>query len=237
MNKKEFEIEQNYLNNTIKIVETKIDEINIDMLKYEDEYDSHQEFLIKNTNLSKGEIINVNLRQNRLSEKINEDYKQYLSYKKVLKNPYFAKIVIDNNNEQFYIGIKNIEQNDKIYAIDWRVPICSLFYDSDLGNTSYISPQGKIDVNLKLKRQFKIEDGCLIYLYDRESQINDDILLESLSNNSSSFMKNIVATIQGEQNVIIRETPNVSIVVNGIAAAPFNGVNTSGMSRSISSPP
>lgn len=97
-----------------------------------------------------------------------------------------------------------------------------------IGKSSYNSPNGKIDVELINKRQFKIENGQLIKYYDISNEFCDDMLLESLSNTTSTYMKNIVATLQKEQNQIIRESINSSVIVNGIAGS---GKTSIGMHR------
>ena len=156
----------------------------------------------------------------------NENYR----YGKVKYSPYFAKINLIENNEElcYYIGTKHIADGEKLSVIDWRTPICSLFYNSNLGETSYIAPSGEIFVNLKGKRQFKIENAKLINFYDIDKNYCDEMLRESLGQSSSPYMKNIVSTLQSEQDKIIREDVHTSVVVNGVAGS---GKSSIGMHR------
>lgn len=135
--------------------------------------------------------------------------------------PFFAKISLmrDEKPESYYIGLKNIEKERQCYIIDWRTPLASLLYFSSLGKTSYIAPSGKIDVDLLLKRQFKLEPNKIISYFDTNTKIDDNILQDVLSQNTSSYMTNIVQTIQAEQNTIIRKPANQTVIINGVAGS------------------
>lgn len=100
-----------------------------------------------------------------------------------------------------------------------RAPISSVYYDYSPGPASYQTPGGKVDGELLLKRQFIIRDGKLISLFDTGVTIGDELLLEVLGNNASSMMKSIVATIQKEQNQIIRNDKSKYLLVQGVAGS------------------
>ena len=146
-------------------------------------------------------------------------------YKKLLKikySPYFGRIDFKEENERIkpiYIGITNLEKNLNYLINDWRSPIASLFYDYGIGPCEYEAPDGKIKGYMYLKRQYKIEDGKLIRIFDNDLNIDDECLQEVLSENSSKKMKNIVNTIQIEQNEIIRNITNKNLIVQGIAGS------------------
>ena len=147
---------------------------------------------------------------------------QNLLKKDILK-PYFARIdfVSENNIKDIcYIGKNGVINNDdEIITVDWRAPISSLYYDSSIGKCSYNAPDGIINGELFLKRQYEIENSKLISYTDVDVVSNDEILKPYLDINSDSRLKNIVASIQSEQNKIIREKINKNIVIQGVAGS------------------
>lgn len=140
---------------------------------------------------------------------------------KIQNNPYFGAITFKsgNNSDKIYIGITHVEDDEKYYVHDWRAPISSMFYDYGVGDAEYESPSGKISGEITNKRQFKIERGNLIRVFDNSINIDDEMLQEVLSTSSNEKMKNIVNTIQQEQNLIIRNTEDRNLIVQGIAGS------------------
>ena len=140
----------------------------------------------------------------------------------VEKNPYFGRIDFlpdDNRNlNKVYIGKTNISGGFNKQAVtDWRTPICSLYYEGDIGNASYESPSGTITGDLQLKRQIIIKDGKLVDVLDTNTVSNDELLQPYLSINADNKMKTIIASIQKEQNRIIRRPITDNIIVQGVA--------------------
>lgn len=140
------------------------------------------------------------------------------------KKPYFGRIDFlsdgSNNVAKIYIGKTTIHgKNNEIVTTDWRTPICSLYYDSDLGRVSYEAPSGLVHGDLKLKRQIVIEDGELIDVLDTSLVSNDELLQPYLSVNADNKMKTIIASIQKEQNEIIRRSISENIIVQGVAGS------------------
>lgn len=137
--------------------------------------------------------------------------------------PYFASIVFkDSDGEIFNIYIsltylKDAHLNNILY--DWRSPICSLFYDYETGPCSYMAPAGEISGQLLRKRQYKIENNELLHVFDNSLNIDDDVLQEVLAEESSEKMKNVVNTIQEEQNKVIRDLETDNLIVQGIAGS------------------
>jgi len=152
---------------------------------------------------------------------IMSNYNRIRTNTKIRNNPFFSKIVFDDRDGEntFYIGLKDVYLNKVNYVLDWRAPISSLYYYSNLGKTYYDAPMGRINVDLKLKRQFKVKNGEIIFYIDTDNKIDDAVLQEALSENASSYMKNIVQTIQEEQNKIIREDLATTVVINGVAGS------------------
>ncbi len=138
--------------------------------------------------------------------------------------PYFGKVVFQENEEEkeaIYIGKYGLvdEEHYDPLVIDWRAPIASLFYKGSVGLDSYKAPMGEIDVMIHLRRQFLIREGLLKGVFDTETDVRDEILLEVLSSNASKKLKDIIMTIQEEQDKIIREDKKGIVVVNGVAGS------------------
>lgn len=139
------------------------------------------------------------------------------------KSPYFARIDFKEGidpTETLYLGIASLrDKNEETLVIDWRAPIANLYYEGTLGETSYQTDTDRFEVDLQLKRQFKIQDAEMLSMVDTAENINDDFLLEILDEASSGQMKNIVSTIQQAQNAIIRDTTNKILLIEGIAGS------------------
>ncbi len=142
--------------------------------------------------------------------------------RRALKNPYFGKIKVDFDDdevESFHIGFTDIMDNYEQVVSDWRSPIATLFYNSKLGNTSYDAPMGKIDCTLLNRKQIKISHGKIEREVDSDIHLGDDELQEVLSKSSDGKMKNIVTTIQEEQNNVIRNVKDKRLIVQGCAGS------------------
>ena len=142
---------------------------------------------------------------------------------KIQNKPYFGSITFKDSNSEnkIYIGITHVEdeENNKYLIHDWRAPICSLFYDYELGKAEYLAPEGIIKGEITNKRQFTIKDGKLVRVFDNDINIDDELLQQVLTEESNEKMKNIVNTIQQEQNTIIRNVTDPNLIVQGIAGS------------------
>ena len=144
--------------------------------------------------------------------------------KSIENKPYFASIVFKDEEENTVYNIymsltylKDNKGNNILY--DWRSPICSLFYDYEIGPAKYSAPGGEIKGELKRKRQYKIENNILKGVFDNSLNIDDEFLQSVLAEESSDHMKNVVNTIQKEQNQVIRNLDDNNLIVNGIAGS------------------
>lgn len=152
-------------------------------------------------------------------------YNQRLDLLKKTENkPYFARLDFKNNEdgvlEECYIGkVGVLDDDNKIVTVDWRAPIASMYYDSNIGNASYEAPQGLIEGELLVKRQYDIEDKVLKGFQDVDTVSNDEILKPYLGVSADNRLKNIVATIQSEQNEIIREKIFNDVIIQGVAGS------------------
>ena len=137
--------------------------------------------------------------------------------------PYFGKFVFQEKQispSSVYIGKTNInDANGDILVTDWRTPICSLFYEQSIGMANYESPMGNIVCNLLEKYQIEIENGELLNVINTDLVTNDEILSIFLSKNNDLRLKNIVASIQSEQNAVIRKPLNMNLIIQGVAGS------------------
>ncbi|WP_044002595.1 HelD family protein [Hymenobacter swuensis] len=143
---------------------------------------------------------------------------------KLVQSPYFGRLDFGPKNQAVapvYIGVHSFfdEQQRQNLVYDWRAPISSLFYDFELGEASYATPSGTIHGRIELKRQYKIRDGRLEFLLDSDVNIHDDVLQQELAKSSDDKMKNIVATIQRDQNAVIRNEEATVMIIQGVAGS------------------
>ncbi|AWB44231.1 helicase [Paenibacillus sp. CAA11] len=144
--------------------------------------------------------------------------------KRLLQSPYFGRIDFAETGEApeaIYLGIASLLDNDDetFLVYDWRAPISNLYYDSAPGPASYRTPSGIIDGEMLLKRQFVIRDGEIKLMFDTGVTIGDELLQQVLGRSSDAQMKSIVATIQKEQNRIIRDDRTRMLIVQGAAGS------------------
>lgn len=142
---------------------------------------------------------------------------------KLKESPYFGKInfIDDGFSEELYVGRYGLtpEESYEPVIVDWRAPVSSLFYKGMLGKTSYSSPQGEVPVDILGRRQLMVKKAKLEGYFDSDINIQDEILQMVLSSNSGEKLKDIVNTIQKEQDEIIRADRNKVVVVNGVAGS------------------
>ena len=150
---------------------------------------------------------------------------QLRTLQRLRKTPYFGRIDFVENGEshveQIYLGIGTVlnETEEGFLVYDWRAPVSSLYYDYAPGPAEYDTPSGTIEGTMELKRQFVIRDGKILSLFDTGVTIGDELLQAVLGRHSDNQMKSIVATIQKEQNRIIRNTQSRLLIVQGAAGS------------------
>lgn len=137
------------------------------------------------------------------------------------KKPYFGSFKFDDGykNENYRIGKTDVLNNGEMLVLDWRNPICTMYYDKSIGSVSYKSPIGLIEGNLINKCQILIEDGEVKSIREVDLVSDDDLLKPYLDVNADSKMKVIIASIQSEQNAIIREPISKNLIIQGVAGS------------------
>ncbi len=148
---------------------------------------------------------------------------------RILDIPYFGRIDFKEKKNganilPIYIGIHTFyDSQSKMNLIyDWRAPISSMFYDYELGEATYTSPVGEISGDVSLKRQYRIRKGKMEYMIESSLTVHDEILQKELSSNADDKMRNIVTTIQREQNRIIRNEEAHILIIQGVAGSGKN---------------
>ena len=144
--------------------------------------------------------------------------------KRLLKAPYFARVRLlfdpEEEPEDYYIGSAGVSENAYEHlVIDWRSPIAETYYNQDNGRTFYMVEGRRVDVDLQLRRQYNLEEDRLYSFFDTQVAIEDPLLLQSLASRRTDKMKAITATIQKEQNAVIRCNDVPVLLVNGIAGS------------------
>lgn len=222
ISKNDLLLEKQKLESTISIVRKQISILSADLYDKETKLREFQKMMWDN----KAELDPAEMKTLRSSNDLEvffleQKAKKFKKLYSIQNKPYFARIDFKTNNilDKIYIGITNVEEDLNYYVYDWRSPICSMFYDYGVGVASYNSPDGKIDGEIILKRQYQISDGKLDNVFDTTINIDDDVLQSVLKENSSEHMKNIVNTIQQEQNVVIRDDKTNNLIVQGIAGS------------------
>lgn len=152
--------------------------------------------------------------------------KKIRDYENNKSNPYFASIDLSfkdgkDADGRYYIGKCSVSGKNgvSLEVIDWRTPIASVYYDGRLGEVSYDAPQGTIDCVLTNKRMYEIEKGTLLDYSDVDITANDELLKPYLNASSDARLKNIISTIQTEQNKIIRANLRIPLIVQGVAGS------------------
>ena len=208
----------NLLNKNLEDLEKEV------KVKEEDLVDFKKMMWQDSSSFDEGEILETKLATNTEESKLLQKEQYFTKLKKIKNKPYFASIVYEDEEDHsimnIYIALtylKDKDLNNILY--DWRSPICSLFYDYETGPCEYMAPGGLNKGKLLRKRQYKIEDNRLINVFDNSLNIDDEMLQEVLSEESNDKMKNVVNTIQKEQNMVIRDLDDDNLIVQGIAGS------------------
>lgn len=197
---------------------------NADVERIDGEYKDLKRYMVENRGeIDPHEIFQNELALNRIdsSGAFSAGIRDKLA--KLKESPYFSRIDFQENNNvesiKYYIGRFSFSYENELLIFDWRAPIASMFYDHEIGPAGFDAPQGRIEGKLTRKRQFRIKDGKLEYALESSVNIQDDILQQELSHTSDEKMKSIIATIQKEQNQIIRHEKSGTLIIQGVAGS------------------
>lgn len=156
---------------------------------------------------------------------IQENRRDLLRCQKARKKPYFGRIDFKDpkqpQTESYYIGRTGIAGPDAHpLVIDWRAPVASVYYEQSVGPCTYtVKNEGQFAIELKRKRTYEIEKDRLKDFYDSDVVANDDLLTQYLAKSKKAVLGEIIATIQKEQNAIIRQSPKTNLIVQGVAGS------------------
>ncbi len=218
----------NFLELVLEKLHNRIRELDISIGEGEKDIEEMHDYYWSNyTEMDEYGYENFDNRQALLTQ-INSNSQQLelkRRFKKMLDSPYFGRIdfVYDGEEEaeHYYIGIGNFSEGagSTPLIVDWRAPVASLFYDFDKGRASFETPQGVQEGEISSKWQYKIKNGKMVYAFESDVKIDDEILKKELGNHGDVKLKNIVSTIQKEQNAIIRNVKDKIMVVQGAAGS------------------
>lgn len=193
--------------------------------KYEQEYGQRHaqvQELYKAVNSGDVELYNQLMTTSSLEEHAAASLRKN---KAALDKPYFGRIdyaeTASELEQRVYIGKNGVFRNKTdVLIADWRAPISGVYYENELGIGEYGLPDEKpISIDLHLKRTYSVEKGRLLGYYDSDVASNDELLVQYLSKNKDAVLGEIIATIQKEQNIIIRKSPFANLIVQGVAGS------------------
>ena len=219
---------RDYLQYVLNCLCTRLAQIDQAILEGEKEVEDMHEYYWENyTEMDEYGYENYD-NQQALFHQMHANEEQFLlrkRFKKMLDSPFFGRVdfVYDGDDEPeiFYIGIGNLSETagHRPLVYDWRAPVSGLFYDYDKGPAAYEAPSGTFSGEVVSKWQYKIRRGKMIYEFESDVKIDDEILGAELGSKGEVQLKNIVRTIQKEQNAIIRNTKDRIMVIQGAAGS------------------
>ena len=218
--------EKEYLKQIISFLKKVIGNTDASVKDHVDTLAEYKDYIWFNKDIDPHEIRSMResiLNHFALGESVINKHKRLT---KILAIPYFGRIDFLEKKENskvmpIYIGIHTFYDPESRATLihDWRAPVSSMFYDHELGEAGYRSPSGEIKGVISLKRQYRIRGGKMEFMIESALTVHDDILQKELSSNADDKMKNIVATIQREQNQIIRNEDIRTLIIQGVAGS------------------
>lgn len=218
--------EKKYLQQVIGIINDTIQNTDTSVKEHVETLQEYKDYIWSNKDIDPHEIRSMResiLNHFALGESVI-DKRRRLG--KILDIPYFGRIDFEEKKNgssvlPIYIGIHTFHdsQSKTNLIYDWRAPISGMFYDYELGKAVYTSPTGEISGDISLKRQYRIRKGKMEYMIESSLTVHDEILQKELSSNADDKMKNIVTTIQREQNQIIRNEEAHVLIIQGVAGS------------------
>ena len=214
--------ELDYLRSVLYVLEKEIAKLEDGKEQLETDIQESMRYIWEEGSVESDDWINSQESVRQLNRGVLQSEKHLKAYRRMVGSAYFARVDFDDGTEvtPVYLGIASLKDGSNFYVYDWRAPICSPFYDSEIGESSYTLPDGTVvDGKVILKRQYKIENDKIVEIFDTDTQVIDDVLAKILSTTGTTKMRNIVATIQKEQNKIIRKDDVDILAVQGPAGS------------------
>ncbi|MBO7402777.1 MAG: UvrD-helicase domain-containing protein [Lachnospiraceae bacterium] len=216
------------LSETKELIKKEIDSMNVELSDKQDEIVGMKKYFWESISefdeFGYEHFTNRQMIQSEINMAAEKMYKRQ-TYERLLKSPYFACVDFlfkgEDEDESYYIGLASFTAGKSFLPViyDWRAPIASLFYDFDKGPAFFMAPAGRTEGEITHKLQYSIKNGKLEYFFENDMKIDDDILMRELGTNANARLKTIVATIQREQNSIIRNESDRILVVQGAAGS------------------
>lgn len=222
MEKPEFwKEEEQYLNKTVSVIDSRLRDLTSNVDKQNEwALELKKQYIHDLPDFDEAEFVDNYEKLDQMLSFIDDQVQHARRLRQVRDKPYFGRIdfkIKDEDIMKLYVGITSIDYNNELYVIDWRAPVSELFYEAGRGPASYEAPNGIISGDILLKRQYDIENGKLLNVYDINLNIFDEFLQQVLAKSKGEQLQNIASTIQEEQNKIIRNLKDDVIVVQGYA--------------------
>ena len=214
----EWQREEKYLNQTLDIVKRNVENYESEIREMSDQIEEVLQHYHDNDVEVYTQMSNTVTMRDHMQSALKRN-------QRATKKPYFGRIdFLDETlqkEEALYIGRGGIAKDTTHQmVVDWRAPVANAYYENGLGECSYHAPDGReLPIRLDLKRTYEIDNGRLLDYFDTEVVANDELLTKYLAKNKQAVLGEIIATIQKEQNDIIRKTPYHNIIVQGVAGS------------------
>lgn len=214
----EWQREEEYLNQTLDIVKRNVENYESEIREMSDQIEEMLQHYHDNDVEVYTQMSNTVTMRDHMQSALKRN-------QRATKKPYFGRIdFLDETlqkEEALYIGRGGIAKDTTHQmVVDWRAPVANAYYENGLGECSYCAPDGRgLPIRLDLKRTYEIDNGKLLDYFDTEVIANDELLTKYLAKNKQTVLGEIIATIQKEQNDIIRKTPYHNIIVQGVAGS------------------
>lgn len=214
----EWQQEEEYLNQTLDIVKRNVENYESEIREMSDQIEEMLQHYHDNDVEVYTQMSNTVTMRDHMQSALKRN-------QRATKKPYFGRIdFLDETlqkEEALYIGRGGIAKDTTHQmVVDWRAPVANAYYENGLGECSYHAPDGReLPIRLDLKRTYEIDQGKLLDYFDTEVIANDELLTKYLAKNKQAVLGEIIATIQKEQNDIIRKTPYHNIIVQGVAGS------------------
>lgn len=224
ISEQEFQAEEKILKKVQKLLGDTLSSLGEDVYQDEENLKEFKKMMWEDsTSFDEAEMQQVMAATAHEAERALQKQRYFKRLCEIKNRPYFASIIFKDDHQKIhniYISLTYLtDDNLNNILYDWRSPICSLFYDYETGPCQYKAPGGICTGELKRKRQYKIENCKLTGVFDNSLNIDDEVLQEVLATESSDRMKNVVNTIQQEQNRVIRNLEDNNLIVQGIAGS------------------